>query len=147
MDGVLRGAVIYLILFVLFRVFGKRTLAQVTPFDFVVLLIVGEATQQALLGDNFSITQAAVVIATLLLLERLWDLLAWRFPRFRRVAESRPLVLMVDGVLDRQAMRRVQDTEEDILQAARAGPGVERMDQIKHVVLESTGGLSIIPRG
>ncbi|HLU33088.1 MAG TPA: YetF domain-containing protein [Natronosporangium sp.] len=147
MDGVLRGAVIYLILFVLFRVFGKRTLAQVTPFDFVVLLIVGEATQQALLGDNFSITQAAVVIATLLLLERLWDLLAWRFPRFRRVAESRPLVLMVDGVLDRQAMRRVQVTEEDILQAARAGPGVERMDQIKHVVLESTGGLSIIPRG
>ena len=147
MDGVLRGAVIYLILFVLFRVFGQRTLAQVTPFDFVVLLIVGEATQQALLGDNFSITQAAVVIATLLLLERLWDLLAWRFPRFRRVAESRPLVLMVDGVLDRQAMRRVQVTEEDILQAARAGPGVERMDQIKHVVLESTGGLSIIPRG
>ncbi len=147
MDGVLRGAVIYLILFVLFRVFGKRTLAQVTPFDFVVLLIVGEATQQALLGDNFSITQAAVVIATLLLLERLWDLLAWRFPRFRRVAESRPLVLMVDGVLDRQAMRRVQVTEDDILQAARAGPGVERMDQIKHVVLESTGGLSIIPRG
>jgi len=147
MDAVLRGAAIYLILFVLFRIFGKRTLAQVTPFDFVVLLVVGEATQQALLGDNFSITQAAVVIATLLLLERLWDLLAWRFPRFRRVAESRPLVLMVDGELDRQAMRRVQVTEDDILQAARAGPGVESMDQVKHVVLESTGGLSVIPRG
>lgn len=147
MDGVLRGAAIYLILFVLFRVFGKRTLAQVTPFDFVVLLVVGEATQQALLGDNFSVTQAAVVIATLLLLERTWDLLAWRFPRFRRVMESRPLVLMMDGELDRRAMRRVQVTEDDILQAARAGPGVESMDQIKHVILESTGGLSIIPRG
>lgn len=147
MDGVLRGAAIYLILFVLFRIFGKRTLAQVTPFDFVVLLVVGEATQQALLGDNFSVTQAAVVIATLLLLERTWDLLAWRFPRFRRVMESRPLVLMMDGELDRQAMRRVQVTEDDILQAARAGPGVESMDQIKHVILESTGGLSIIPRG
>lgn len=147
MDGVLRGAAIYLVLFLLFRIFGKRTLSQVTPFDFVLLLVVGEATQQALLGEDFSVTQAFLVIATLLLLERGWDLLVWRYPKFRGVAESRPLVLMSDGKLDRGAMRRAQVTEDDILQAARTNHGLEGMSNIKHVVLETSRGLSIIPKG
>jgi uncharacterized membrane protein YcaP (DUF421 family) len=146
-DGILRAAAIYIILFLLFRIFGKRTLAQVTTFDFVLLLVVGEATQQALLGEDFSITQAFLVIATLIVLERTWDLLSWRYPRFRRVVESQPLILMKDGRCDQLAMSRAQVTEEDILQAARKNQGLERMDQIKHVVLEPSGGLSIIPRG
>jgi len=144
-DAIVRATAIYLVLFLLFRIFGKRTLGQLTTFDFVLVLVVGEATQQALLGEDFSITQAFLVIATLIVIERTWDYLSWRFPAFRRVAESRPSILMKDGKLDRETMGTAQVTEDDILHAAREQRGLERMDQIKHVVLERSGALSIVP--
>lgn len=146
MESVLRGAAVFLVVFVLFRVFGKRTLSEITTFDLVMLLIVSEATQQALLGQDYSLIHALLVIATLIVLDRTWDVLAYRFPAFRNLAESRPLVLMRDGRLDRRAMRAAQVSEEDILRSARSSQGLENMDQIKHVVLEVSGGLSIIPK-
>lgn len=66
MDAVLRAVAVYGFLLVIMRLSGKRTLAQVTAFDLVLLLIIGEATQQALLGDDFSVTNAFVVITTLI---------------------------------------------------------------------------------
>ena len=65
MDSVLRGVVVYLFLLVIVRLSGRRTLAQITAFDFVLLLIVAETTQQALLGDDFSLSNAVVLILTL----------------------------------------------------------------------------------
>lgn len=146
METVLRAGAIFLIVFVLFRVFGKRTLSEITTFDLVLLLIISEATQQALLGEDFSLTQAFLAIATLIVLERSWDILAYHLPVFRGIAESRPLMIMHDGQLDRRAMRAAQVTEDDILHTARASQGLESMDQIKHVVLEISGGLSVIPK-
>ncbi|GAA2511414.1 DUF421 domain-containing protein [Pilimelia columellifera] len=147
MDAVLRAVVVFGILLVVFRIFGKRTLAEMSPFDFVLILVVSEATQQALLGEDFSITQAALVVATLVFLDKALDYLSWRFAWFRAVAESRPEIMMWDGELDRDAMRAARVTDEEILQAARRTQGLERMEQIKHVVLETSGGLSVIPRG
>ena len=69
MDAVLRAIAVYLVLLLLFRVAGRRTLAEITTFDFVLLLIIGEATQQALLGEDFSVTNAVIVIATLLFID------------------------------------------------------------------------------
>lgn len=80
MDSVLRALAIYLFLMVIFRISGKRSLAQITTFDFVLLLVIGEATQQALLGDDFSLTNAALVIATLLGLDTGLSLLQQRLP-------------------------------------------------------------------
>ena len=64
MDSVLRAAAIYLVLMVLFKIAGRRSLAELTTFDLVLLMVIGEATQQALLGDDFSLTNALLVIAT-----------------------------------------------------------------------------------
>ena len=69
MESVIRGVAIYLVLLVIIRLSGRRTMAQATPFDFVLLLIVAETTQQALLGDDFSITNAIVLIVTLFLMD------------------------------------------------------------------------------
>ncbi|HEX5741244.1 MAG TPA: YetF domain-containing protein [Pilimelia sp.] len=147
MDAVLRAVVVFLVLMVVLRVFGKRALGEMSTFDFVLVLLISEATQQALLGEDFSITQAALVIATLVMLDRISDALSWRYPWFRTVAESRPTLIMRDGVCDRDAMRAANIDEDEILHAARKTQGLERMDQIKHVVLETSGGLSVIPRG
>ena len=69
MDSVLRAAAIYLVLLVLFRVAGRRTLSEMTSFDFVLLLVIGEATQQALLGEDFSLIHVVLVIVTLIMLD------------------------------------------------------------------------------
>ena len=98
MNAVMGAIVIYAVLLLLFRMTGKRTLSQVTTFDFIVLLVVGEATAQALLGEDFSLIQASLVVATLLAIDRLSDYLGWRLPSFRRATESIPLILVQEKV-------------------------------------------------
>ncbi|HEX9787043.1 MAG TPA: hypothetical protein VGB09_03410, partial [Candidatus Binatia bacterium] len=66
MDAILRAAVIYSFLLVIFRIAGERTLASLTTFDFVLLLIIAEATQQGLIGDDFSVTKALLLVTTLI---------------------------------------------------------------------------------
>lgn len=146
MDAVLRGLAIYLLLFLLLRVFGKRTLSEVTTFDFVLLLVIGEATQQALLGEDFSITHAAILIAVLTGLDRGSDYLSWRFARFKRVAESIPLILVDNGKLLRDVMAKEHVSEDDILTSARTKHGLENLDQVKYAVMETSGGISIVPK-
>jgi uncharacterized membrane protein YcaP (DUF421 family) len=144
-DAVLRALAVYLVLLLLFRLVGKRSLSQITTFDFVLLLLVGEATQQALLGEDFSIVNAALVIATLIGLDRLSDYLSWRFPVFQRATESVPVVLVADGRLLEDVMAQEHVTRDEILEAARKTHGLERMDQVKWAVQETSGGISVIP--
>lgn len=147
MDAVLQAVAIWFVLMFLFRITGKRTLSQATTFDFVLLLIVGEATQQALLGEDFSITMAAIVITTLFAVDRLADYLGYKFPWLDRIMESAPVILVDDGKLLKDRMERAHIGVEEILQSAREAHGVESMDQVKYAVLEKSGGISVIPRG
>ncbi|MFD2025723.1 DUF421 domain-containing protein [Promicromonospora aerolata] len=146
MDAVLRAVAMYAVLLLIFRLTGRRSMAQVTTFDFIILLIVGEATQQALLGEDFSVTQAALVIATLILLERLFDYVSWRLPRFKRVTEGLPVIVVENGRPLTDVMAKEQITIDDVLSAGRASQGLERLDQIKWAVLETSGGISIVPK-
>ncbi len=135
-----------LILLLILHITGKRALAQITTFDFVVLLVIGEATQPALLGDDFSITNAVLVIVTLLGLDIGLSLVQSRFPRLGPWLDDGPLVLVENGSLLQKRMDKSRISEADILHAARAAQGLERMDQIKYAVLERTGEISIIPK-
>ena len=147
MDAVLRAVAIYVFLVVVFRLSGKRTLAEVTTFDFVLLLIISEATQQALLGDDFSVTMALLVITTLVGLDIFFSLVQRRFPPVDRLMSGLPLVLVDNGKLLDERMKKVRVDESEILHAARHLHGLERMDQVKYAVLETSGGISIIPAG
>jgi uncharacterized membrane protein YcaP (DUF421 family) len=146
MDSVLRAVAMYAILMVIFRVSGKRSLAQITTFDFILLLMISEATQQALLGNDFSMTNAVLVITTLIVIDIGFSLLQQRFPGIGPWVEDVPLVLVNEGQVLKQRMDKVRISESDILEAARAKQGLERMDQIKYAVLERTGEVSIIPK-
>lgn len=145
MDTVLRSVVIYLFLLLLFRISGKRSLSQVTTFDFILLLIIGEATQQALLTDDFSLTNAFVVIATLIGIDIGLSLLKQRSKWLERWMDSTPLVIVAEGKPLKERMDQARVDEGDILAAAREKQGLARMDQIKYAVLERSGGISIIP--
>ena len=146
MDAVLRGAAIYLLLLLVFRISGQRSLSSITTFDFVLLLIIGEATQQALLAEDFSVTNAMIVIATLVGLDVVLSTLKQRSKTVERWLEGLPLILVKDGKLLRERMDKVRVDESDIMSAARELHGLERLDQIKYAVLERSGSVSIIPK-
>ena len=145
MDTVLRSVAIYLFLLLLFRLSGKRSLSQVTTFDFILLLIIGEATQQALLANDFSLTNAFIVIATLIGIDIGLSLLKQRSAWLERWVDSTPLVIVEEGQPLKARMEKARVDEGDILAAAREKQGLARMDQIKYAVLERSGGISIIP--
>lgn len=146
MDAVVRAAVVYLILLVIFRVTGKRTVAQVTLFDLVLLLVVSEATQQALLGQDYSITMAALVVLTLVGVDRFADYLSWRYPRMGRVIDGTPTVLVDRGQPLSDRMRRHHISMDEILQEARRSQGLRSADEIAYAVLERSGSISIMPK-
>jgi len=146
MDSVLRALAIYIILLVVFRIAGKRSLSQITTFDFVLLLVIGEATQQALLGEDFSITNAFVVIITLFVLDIGLSLLKRRSRPLEKWLDSGPLIIVEDGKPIQERLRKSRVDESDILEAAREMQGLERIEQIKYAVLERSGKNSIIPK-
>jgi uncharacterized membrane protein YcaP (DUF421 family) len=146
MESVIRPALVYLFVLVLLRLTGKRTLAQITTFDFVLLLIISEATQQALIGEDNSMINCAIVVSTLIGLNILMSLLKQRSPWFDRLLDDIPLVIVADGKPLKDRMQKARVDEDDVLDAARENHGLERMDQIRHAILERDGKISIIPR-
>ena len=145
MSAVLRPLLIYISLLLAFRLSGKRTLGEITSFDFVVLLIVSEAVSSSLLSSDTSLTGAMLAVLTLLFLDLLLAALKLRMPRLARLLEDEPVQLMRDGRLLREHMAAERVDEDDILEAARKTHGIDRLDAIDAAVLERRGTISIIP--
>ena len=146
MDSVIRGIAIYAVLLAATRLTGRRTLAQMTPFDLVLLLIIAETTQQALLGDDFSISNAVVLILTLFATDVLLAWLKSWSPRVASLLDGNPTVLISEGRIDPEAMQRARVSIEDVLESARAQQGLKALDDIDAAVLEVSGGISIVPK-
>lgn len=146
MEPVIRGAATYLFVWVIFRIAGKRSLAQITTFDLVLLLIISETTQAALVGKDNSLTNSFLLILTMVGVDIALSIVKQRSERFERWMDGVPLVILVDGIpiLERMQMARLD--VGDILAAARELQGLERLDQIKYAVLERNGGITVIPR-
>jgi uncharacterized membrane protein YcaP (DUF421 family) len=146
MDTVIRSLVVYVFLLVLFRVAGRRTLSETSNFEFVLLLIISETTQQAMIDSDHSITNAFVSITTLVGISIVLSVVKERFPILERWREGTPIIIIENGRLYRDRMRWVRIDQDDILSVARQQHGLERMDQIKHVIIENGEQISIIPR-
>jgi uncharacterized membrane protein YcaP (DUF421 family) len=145
MESVLRAGAVYVLLLLVFRVVGKRTLAQITPFDMVLLLIIAESTQQALVGPDYSMVNALLVIVTLVSIDIALSRWRHRSRRAEKLLDDMPVVLVDRGrpLASRMEAERVETS--DIMEAARRQQGLERMDQVKYAVLETNGEISIVP--
>jgi uncharacterized membrane protein YcaP (DUF421 family) len=146
MELVIRGLAIYLFLLLIFRISGKRSLRSVTTFDFVLLLIIAETTQQALVVDDASITGAFVLIVVLVGTDIFLSLLKRWSPRVDRLLEGQPLVILRHGRPLQRRMHVERVDEDDILSAARETRGLNRLEDIERAVLEKNGAITIIPR-
>jgi uncharacterized membrane protein YcaP (DUF421 family) len=145
MESIARALIVYAFMLLVFRFSGKRTLGEVTTFDFVLVLIIAETIQEALIGRDLSMTNAMIVIVTLVGIDIILNLVKAHSARADRLLEGTPTVIVENGQPLHERLREEQLNEEDILRAARQH-GLERMDQIKRAVLERNGGISIIPR-
>ncbi|HVL33555.1 MAG TPA: YetF domain-containing protein [Actinomycetota bacterium] len=145
MSSIIRAVAVYGVLLLLFRISGKRSLAQITTFDAVLLLIIAEAIQQAMIDNDHSMTNALVVVITLLGLDVLMSFITVRSSRVDKLLNDAPLVLIENGKQLEDRMRRARVTPDDVLEQARALRGVERFDQIRYAVLERNGGITVIP--
>lgn len=146
MESVIRAGAVYFMMLVIFRLAGNRSIAQLTAFDFVLLLIVSEAIQQAMITTDSSLTNAFLLVLTLVGLDIMMSLWKQRSPRIEKILDGVPVLIMENGKLHNDRMQRERVDEGDILASARERHGVERLDQIKHAVVEATGGISVIPR-
>jgi uncharacterized membrane protein YcaP (DUF421 family) len=146
MDAILRALVIYFVLLLLLRITGNRSLSQITVFDFVLLLIISEAAQNGLVGEDYSITNSVLVIATLVMLDIGLSYVKRWAPAVERYVEGTPIVLINQGKILRERMNKLRIDEQDILESARKLQGLERLDQVKYAVLERGGDITIIPR-
>ena len=146
MDAVARAVAVYLFLLLLFRIAGRRSLSELTTFDFVLLLIISEATQQALIGDDFSIVNAFIVITVLIGIDIAFGVFKQRSPLFDRLIDGIPMILVENGRPLHARMKRARVDEEDVLEAARELRGLEELNQIKFAVLEKDGTITVIPQ-
>ncbi|MBV8791762.1 MAG: DUF421 domain-containing protein [Pseudolabrys sp.] len=145
MDSVIKAAVVYFVLWAIIRISGRRTLGEMTAFDFVLFLIIGGATQRGLTGEDYSLTNAFLLIITFVAIDILMSLIERGAPHVRRVLEGEPMIMVENGKPLRHRMHRARIAEDDVLEAARRMHGLERLDQIKFAILEANGHITIIP--
>lgn len=143
-DVVVRTALVYLALLIGLRLAGKRELGQMTTFDLIVILLVANAVQNAMVGANVSLTAGIVAAATLIGL----NAVVWRLGRrFRWMSEQlrgTPTLLVHEGVALREPLEREGVDREELLQALREH-GVDDLAKVKEAVLEVDGTISVIP--
>ncbi|HEX7134457.1 MAG TPA: YetF domain-containing protein [Iamia sp.] len=150
MEIVLRAAAVYVILWLLLRAMGKRELAEVTAFELVILVVLGDIIQQGVTQEDMSITGAALAVSTMGLLAVGSSVIGLRFPRTRPVLEGKPSLVVRHGVVDDDVLRFQRITRDELDEAARKR-GIGDLGQVAWGIVETDGTFSFIeeddPRG
>ncbi len=143
---VLRTAAVYLVILVGLRLAGKREIGQMTVFDLVVLLLIANAVQNAMVGPDTSLTGGVLAALVLLAINALVARLIIRWPRLRGWVEGTPTLLVLHGRTIPEHMRREGVDEEELLAAVREH-GVAELSDVEMAVLEIDGTISVVPVG
>jgi uncharacterized membrane protein YcaP (DUF421 family) len=144
MDLVLRAAIVFIVIFAVTRLVGRRELASLEPFDLILLVVMGDLVQQGVTQDDYSVTGACIVIATMALMTVGSSYLSFRFRPLRVVMEGEPVVLLENGRTIDRNLRRERITIEELEEKARLQQ-VDSLDHVRLAVLETSGDISIIP--
>lgn len=142
-EKVLRSLIVYFFLLVMFRLLGKREVAQMTVFDLIVLLILSNVLQNAMIGPDNSVTGGLIGATAILAVNWLVGRAAFSSRWFERAIEGVPLVLAHRGQLVQQNLRRAGISREELLSNLRS-QGVFHLDEVVAAVLEPSGKLSVL---
>jgi uncharacterized membrane protein YcaP (DUF421 family) len=144
MDLVLRSVAIFTFIFAVTRIVGRRELSTFEPFDLILLVVMGDLVQQGVTQDDYSVTGAMIVIATMTLMTVAFSYLNFRFRPLRRVMDGEPVVLLENGRPIERNLRRERLTVAELEEKARLSQ-IESLDDVRLAVLETNGDISIIP--
>jgi uncharacterized membrane protein YcaP (DUF421 family) len=145
MDIVFRGIFVFFFLYVLMRMMGRRELSSLEPFDLILLIVLGDAVQQGLTQDDYSLTGAFLAIGTIAILQLAVSYANFRFPKLRPVLDGEPIVVVQDGKPIERNMRRERVTIEDLAAAARQ-QNIAKLDDVQWAVMETSGAISFIKK-
>lgn len=143
LEVIWRTAAVYAFLFIILRLMGKREISQFTPFDLVLLLILANGVQNAMVGSNSSLAGGFAAALTLLTVNFLLNLVLARQVRLRHWLEGTPTLLLRHGRIEWQALKREHLDREDLMTAIREH-GLEAVDEVDLAVLELDGSISVI---
>src|SRR5712671_6635891 len=145
LEKIIRPIIIYAFLVILLRVFGKRELAQLNPFDLVVLLSLSNTVQNAIIGDDNSVSGGMVGAVTLLVTNYIVVRFLFRHRRLDEVLEGKPSTLIKDGIVRKKEMARELITTSELQTVVRR-QGFDGIHEVESCVLEPGGGFIIKPK-
>jgi uncharacterized membrane protein YcaP (DUF421 family) len=143
MDIVLRAVIIYLLVFAFTRALGRRELATLQPFDFILLVVIGDLVQSGITQNDLSVTGVIIVVSTIGILQVMISYLGFRVRKMRPFLQGEPIVLVENGQMIERNMRRERLTLDDLAEKARLSE-IESLEDIKWAVLETNGDISFI---
>ncbi|HWE81668.1 MAG TPA: YetF domain-containing protein [Gaiellaceae bacterium] len=145
MDLVLRAIVVFAFVLLLTRVIGRRELGSMQPFDLILLIVLGDALQQGLTQDDYSLTGAVLVVGTIAVLQVFVSWLSYRFPRSRPILEGEPIIVVQDGTVIERNLKRERLTVEEIAEEARMQQ-IAHLSEVRYAILETSGTISFIKK-
>ena len=144
-EFLLRAVVVYVVLLAMIRMSGKRSMGQFTAFDVLLIVLLGNAVQNSLLGEDHSLLGGLLLAAVLIVLNWIVGWLSARSRRAERVIEGEPVVLARDGKLFANVLRRELVSRNDFDEALRQH-GEVRLDDVALALLETDGQISVVPK-
>ncbi|GAA1133162.1 DUF421 domain-containing protein [Nocardioides aquiterrae] len=145
MEIVIRAAVVFVFLWLVTRAVGRSTLGELSTFELLLYVTMGDLVQQAVTQQDYSVTAGVLAVSTFALLTVVLSWVQWRFPRARPVLTGRPVLVFADGRPIEDGMRRERLSLEDLLVAARQ-QGIRSTAAIEYAVLEADGRISFFTR-
>jgi uncharacterized membrane protein YcaP (DUF421 family) len=145
MDIVLRAAAIFLVVFLITRVVGRRELSSLEPFDLILLVVTGDLIQQGVTQSDYSVTGAVTAITTMAAMTVFVSWISFHSRRLRHVLDGQPIVLVMDGKVLEGNLKRERMRRDELEMEARL-QGHESVDDLKLAVLETGGKISCIAK-
>lgn len=143
LDIIIRSLTVYLFMILGLRIFGKNQLSQLNAGDIVLLLLISNAVQNAMVGENTSLNGGLVAALVLFIANFSLKKLMFKNPRIKDLIEAEPLILIRDGRIDTEALKKAELTLDELLESVHEH-GVERTDEVKLAILEVDGNISVI---
>ena len=145
MDLVLRTVFVFFLILLVTRAAGRRELSSMEPFDLILLVVLGDLVQQGVTQSDYSLTGATTVISTIAVLTVAVAYLSFRFRSLRPLLEGEPVVLIADGKLLEDNIRRQRLTVEELRAEARQ-QSIGSLDDVRYAMLETNGKVSFLSR-
>jgi uncharacterized membrane protein YcaP (DUF421 family) len=145
MDLAIRAVVLYCFVYLLMRIMGRRELSSLEPFDLILLIVIGDAIQQGLTQDDYSVTGALIVVGTFAMMQVLISFLSYRFAGLRPALDGEPIVIIQDGKALERNMKRERITLDEVMVEVRMQQ-IGSIEDVEWAVLETSGKISVIPK-